>query len=276
MWISPKYTYVPSLLNLPCTLPHPTPLGYHRAQGWSPCLKKQLPTGCFTYGNIHVSVLLSPFVSLSPSSTVSMSLLSMSESLFLPCEYIHQYHFEWGILNRWHLSEGSWGFQGKNTGLPFPSPICMWELDYKKAERQRIDAFELCWRRLLRVPWTARRSNQSILKKLVLNIHWKDWCWNWNSNTLATWCKEPTHWKRPWCWERLKVGGEGDDRGWDGWMVSLTQWTWVWVSSRSWWWTGRPGALQSMGSLRVGHDRATELSWPIRVSAFCLVWRSQA
>ena len=65
--------------------------------------------------------------------------------------------------------------------------------------------------------------------KLVLNIYWKDWCWSWNSNTLATWCEEMTHWKRPWCWERLKVGGERDNRGWDGWMVSLTRWTWVWT-----------------------------------------------
>ena len=73
----------------------------------------------------------------------------------------------------------------------------------KKAEHQRINAFELwCWRRVLRVPWTARRSNQSILKKSTLNIHWKDWCWSWNSNTLATSCKEPTHWKKSWCWER--------------------------------------------------------------------------
>ena len=87
----------------------------------------------------------------------------------------------------------------------------------------------------LRVPWTARRSNQSILKKSVLNIHWKDGCWSWNSNTLATWCEELTHWKRPCCWERLKAGGEGDDRGWDGWMASPIRWTWVWVSSRSWW-----------------------------------------
>ena len=132
----------------------------------------------------------------------------------------------------------------------------------KKAERQRIDAFELwCWRRLLRVPWIARRSNQSILKKLVLNIHWKDWCWSWNSNTLATWCEELTHWKRPWCWERLKAGREGDDRGWDGWMASPTQWTWVWVDSGSWWWTGKPGMLWFMGSQRVGHDWATELNW---------------
>ena len=78
----------------------------------------------------------------------------------------------------------------------------------KKAECWRVDAVELWWwKRLLRVPWTARRSNQSVLKELTLNIHWKDWCWSWNSNTLATWCEELTHWKRPWCWERLRVGG---------------------------------------------------------------------
>ena len=88
----------------------------------------------------------------------------------------------------------------------------------KKPEHRRIDGFELwCWRRLLRVPWTARRSKQSIptplqKKKSVLSIHWKDWCWSWSSNTLVTWCKELIHWKRPWCWERLKAGGEGDDR----------------------------------------------------------------
>ena len=83
----------------------------------------------------------------------------------------------------------------------------------------------------------------------------------WNSNTLATWCEELTHLKRPWCWERLRAGGEGEDRGWDGWMASLTQWTWVWVDSGSWWWTGRPGMLRFMGLWRVGHDWATELNW---------------
>ena len=70
-------------------------------------------------------------------------------------------------------------------------------------------------------------------------------------------CNPP--WKRPWCWERLKARGEGDDRGWDGWMVSLTQWTWVWANSGSWWWTGKPGVMQSMESQRVGHDWVTEL-----------------
>ena len=130
----------------------------------------------------------------------------------------------------------------------------------KKAEHQRIAAFKLwCWRRLLRVPWTARRSSQEISSVLI--SHRKDWSWNWNSNTLATWCEEVTHWKRPWCWERLKVGGEGDNRRWEGWMASLTQWTRVWASSGSWWWTGRPGVLWFMGLQRVGHDWATELNW---------------
>ena len=69
------------------------------------------------------------------------------------------------------------------------------------------------------------------------------------------------HWKRPWCWEGLGAGGEGDDRVWDGWMESLIRWTWVWVNSGSWWWTGRPGVLRFMGSQRVGHDWATDLIW---------------
>ena len=97
-------------------------------------------------------------------------------------------------------------------------------------------------------------------RKSVLNIHWKYWCWSWNSNTLATWCKELTNWKRPWCWERLKAGRKGDDRGWDGWMASPTQWTWVWVIFGSWWWTGKPGVLQSRGLQRVGQDWVTELT----------------
>ena len=98
-------------------------------------------------------------------------------------------------------------------------------------------------------------------RKSVLNIHWKDWCWSWNSNTLATWCRELTHLKRPWWWERLREGGEGDDTGCDSWMASPTRWTWVWVNSGSWWWTGRPGVLQFMGSQRVRHDWANELNW---------------
>ena len=82
-------------------------------------------------------------------------------------------------------------------------------------------------------------------------MHWKDWYSSWSSNPLATSCEELTHWKRFWCWERLKAREEGDDRGWDGWMASLTQWIWTWASSRSWWWTEKPGGLQSMGSQRA-------------------------
>ena len=114
----------------------------------------------------------------------------------------------------------------------------------KKAECRRIDAFESwCCRRLLRVPWTAKRSNQPILRKSVLNIHWdvKNWLF-W----------------RPWCWERLKAGGEGDDRGWDGWMASPMQWTWVWVSSGSWWWIGH-AAVHGVAKSRTRLSNWTEL-----------------
>ena len=134
----------------------------------------------------------------------------------------------------------------------------------KKAKCPRIDAFELwCWRRLLRVPWTARRS--------VLGVHWKDWCWSWNCSSLATSCEELTHWKRPWCWEGLRAGGEGDNTGWDCWMASLTRWMWVWVNSGSWWWTGRPGLLWFMGSQRVRHNWVTDLNW-VHLSSVGGLW----
>ena len=132
----------------------------------------------------------------------------------------------------------------------------------KKAEHQRTYAFELyCWRRLLRVPWTARRSNQSILKEISPECSLIGLMLKLKLQYLATWYEKLTHLKRTWCWERLKAGGEGDNRGWDGWMTSLTQWTWDWVNSRSWWWTGRPGVLWSMGLQRVRHDWVTELNW---------------
>ena len=130
----------------------------------------------------------------------------------------------------------------------------------KKAEPWRIDAFELwCWRRLLRVPCTARRSNQSILKEISLWCSLEGLMLRLKLNPLATSCEELTHWKRPWCWEGLGAGGEGDNRGWNSWMASPTQWTWVWVNFGCWWWTGRPGVLQFMGSQRIGHNWATEL-----------------
>ena len=147
-------------------------------------------------------------------------------------------------------------------------PVVMYRCEswsIKKAECQRIDIFELwCWRRLLRVPWrrllrvpwTARRSNQSILKEMSPEYSLEGLMLKLKLQYFGTWCEELTHLKRPWCWDRLKVG-EGDDRGWDGWMASQTQWTSVWVSSGSWWWTGKPGVLQSMGLQRVGHDWVT-------------------
>ena len=98
-------------------------------------------------------------------------------------------------------------------------------------------------------------------RRSTLGFRWKDWCWSWSPSTLATSCKELTHWKKLWCWEGLGAGGEGDDRGWDGWMVSQTRWTWVWVNSGRWWWTGRPGMLRFMGSQRVGHNGVNELNW---------------
>ena len=124
----------------------------------------------------------------------------------------------------------SWGFQGKNTAVGSQS--------------------------FLQGIFLIQGSNLGLLLLYmcvciyglhIYLIYWKDRCWSWNSNTLATWWEELTPWKRPSCWERLKAGGEGDDRGWDGWMASPTWWTWFWASSRSWWWTGKPGVLQSMG-----------------------------
>ena len=97
-------------------------------------------------------------------------------------------------------------------------------------------------------------------RRSTLGFLFKEWCSSWSSSTLATSCEELTHWKRLCCWEGLGAGGEGDDRGWDGWMASLTRWTWIWVNSGSWWWTGRPDVLRFMGSQRVGHDRETELN----------------
>ena len=124
----------------------------------------------------------------------------------------------------------------------------------KKAECQRINAFELwCWRRLLRVPWIARRLNQSILKEISPEYSLEGLMLKLKLKYFGHLMQRMDSLERLRCWERLKAGGEGDNRGWDDWMASLTQWTWVWVNSRSWLWTGRPGVLRSMESQRVGH-----------------------
>ena len=139
----------------------------------------------------------------------------------------------------------------------------------KKAEHRRIDAFELwCWRRLLRVPWTERRSNQSILNEISPEYSLEGLMLKLKLQYFGHLMWRTGHWKRPWCFERLKVGREGEDRGWDGWMASLTRWTWVWTSSWSWRWTGKPGMLQSMGLQRVGHSWVTELNWCDRYLIF--------
>jgi len=162
-------------------------------------------------------------------------------------------------------------FKGSDIALPkkvrlvkaMVFPVVMYGCEswtVKKAEGRRIDDFELwCWKRLFRVPWTARRSNQSILKEIGPGCTLKEWCWSWNSNTLTTSCEELIHWKRLWCWEELGAGGEGDDRGWNGWMASPNRWTWVWVN---------PGVGDGQGGLACcdswGHkewDTTEQLNW---------------
>ena len=169
----------------------------------------------------------------------------------------------------------------KSRNITLPTKVCLvkvmvflvvmygcesWTI--KKAECQRIDAFELCcWRRLLRVPWTARRSNQSILKEispeyslegLMLKLQYFGHLM-WRTDSFEKTLMLGT----------IEAVGEGDDRRWDGWMASLTQWIWVWVRSGSWWWTGKPGVLQSMGLHKVGHEWVTELNWTESVCRNC-------
>ena len=147
----------------------------------------------------------------------------------------------------------------------------MWKLDCEESWAPKNWWFELwCWRRLLRVPWTARISNQSILKEINPEYSLEGLMLTLKLQYFGHLMQKLTHYKGPWCWERLKEGGEGDHRGWDGWMASLTQWTWVWVNSGNWWWTGRPDVLQSMRSQRVGHSWATELNWYFYIIMCCL------
>ena len=139
----------------------------------------------------------------------------------------------------------------------------------KKAECRRIDAFELwCWRRLLRVPWTARRSNQSILEDISPGCSLEGLMLKLKLQYFGHLMRRVDSLEKTLKLGGIGAGGEGDERGWDGWMASLTRWTWVWVNSRSWWWTGRPGMLRFMGSQRVGHDWATELNWTYPLTTF--------
>ena len=132
----------------------------------------------------------------------------------------------------------------------------------KITECRRIDAFELwCWRRLLRVPWTVKRSNWSILKKISPGCSLEGLMLKLKLQSFGHLMWRADSFEKTLMLEILRAGREGDDRGWDGWMASPTPWTWMWVDSRSWWWTGRPGVLCFMGSQRVGHHWATELNW---------------
>ena len=154
-------------------------------------------------------------------------------------------------------------------------PVVMYAFEswtIEKADCWRTDAFELwCWRRFLRVPFTARRSNQYILREISPEYSLERLMLKWNSNILATLCKELTHWKKPWCWERLMAEEEGDESGWDIWIASPAQWTWVSARPGIWWETGNPGVQQSMGLQRVRYDRATEQQ-PKRIQ-IKLQWR---
>ena len=164
----------------------------------------------------------------------------------------------WGLCDWFAREVASWWVWHSSWKLS--SHVWMWELDYKESWAPKNWCF-----------WTVvlEKTLESPLDcKEIQPVHPKgDQSWVFigrtdaKAETLATWCEELTHLKRPWYWERLKAGGEGDDRGWDGWMASQTQWTWAWVGSGSWWWTGRPGILQFTGLQRVGHDWATELNW---------------
>ena len=139
------------------------------------------------------------------------------------------------------------------------SLVWLWHLDHEESWAQKNSCFwTVVLEKTLESPLESKETQQPILKEISPKYFWKDWCWSWNSNTLATWCEDLIHLKKT----QILVKIEGRrSRGWDGWMASLTEWTWVWVSSRSWWWTGNPGVLQSMGSQRVGHNRVTELNW---------------
>ena len=162
----------------------------------------------------------------------------------------------------------------KSRDITLPTKVCLakamffpvvmygcesWTI--KKAECRRIDAFELWyWKRLLRVPWTSRRSNKSTLMETSPDYSLEGLMLNLELQWLATWCEELTHLKRPWCCARLKAGGEGDDRWWAGWMASLTQWTWVWVSGVG----DRQGGLVCCSPWgRKESDMTERLNWTV-------------
>ena len=205
-----------------------------------------------------------PWPSLSPHKQLYLGYLkSLGPAVLF--EFFHALHMDSQDVFRDHICFWSYRLSPllirlvKAMVFPVVTYGCeTWTI--KKAECRKIDAFELwCWR-LLRVPWTARRSNQSILKKISPEYSLEGLMLKLKFQYFGHLMQRADSFE-DWCWEGLRAGGEGDDRGWDGWMASSTWWTWVWVGSWSCWWTGRPGVLQLMGSQRVRHDWATELNW---------------
>ena len=212
------------------------------------------------------------------SSVLAWRVPGMAEPGGLPSMGSHRVGHDWSDLAAAAAAVKGYGFSS--------SHVRIWEVDHKESWAPKDWCFwTVVLEKTLESPLDCKeiqpvhpKWNQSWIVS-----HWKDWCWSWSSNTLATWCEELTHWKRSWCWERLKVEGEGDDRGWDGWMASPTRRTWVWVSSGRWWWTGEPGVLQSMGLQRIRHAWATKLNWwhglsvafPFRMSFFSLFHASR-
>ena len=177
---------------------------------------------------------------------MKLKICSLKENYDQPRQHIKK--------QRYHLTDK--GLCSQSNGFS-NSHVWVWVLDHK-AETRRIDDFELwCWRRLLRVSWTARRSNYSSLKEISSGCSLEGLMLKLKLQYFGHLMWRADSLERPWCWERLRAGGKGDDRRWDGWMASPTQWTWVWVDSGGWWWMGRPGVLRFMGLQRIGHDWAT-------------------
>ena len=142
------------------------------------------------------------------------------------------------------------------------SHVWIWELDHKEGWAPKNWCFwTVVLEKTLESPLDCKEIQTSILKEISPEYSSEELMLKLKLQSLATWCEELIHLKRPWYWEGLKAGWEGDNRGWDGWMVSLIRWTWGWASSGSWWWTGKSGMLQSMGSQRVRHEWVTELNW---------------
>ena len=191
----------------------------------------------------------------------NISHIPWQESYDQPRQHIkkQRHHF----VNKGLYSQG-YGFSSGH--------VWMCELDHRKAEHWRIDAFELwCWRRLLRVLWTARRSNQSILKEISPGCSLEGLTLKLKLQYFGHLMQRADSFEKSLMLGRLRAGGEGDNRWWDGWMASPTEWTWVWVNSGSWWWTGRPGVLRFMRSQRVGHDWVTELNWTEPRNVFWII-----